>query len=190
MRLKELLKRLALNNSKEFPHPENLETYLADFVPNVLLKSETLQVAFAVSSYEMEEIYTEAYAYYQDDNYLESSTAFRWLVLLNPFTAKYWMGLAASLQLLEKYEKALHAYAVAALLDSDNPYPHFHAFECYAALKNKEDAEKALELSYKRTIGKAAYQELQEKIEKECRHVLRNTDSEHHPDHRDLPVCR
>src|SRR5689334_14592344 len=89
MRLKELLSRITLNRKEDFPFPENLEEYLEDFIPNVLLKSETLQQAFGVSSYEMEEIYKEAYSSYQENNYLESSTSFRWLVLLNPFHSKY-----------------------------------------------------------------------------------------------------
>jgi|GEM_PF-799712 len=162
--LKELIRRISLSDQENFPFPENLEAYLEDFVPNILLKSETLQKAFGISPYEMEEIYSTAYIHYQEDHFLEACTGFRWLTLLNPFIVKYWMGLAASLQLLEKYEKALHAYAVAALLDSENPYPHFHAYECYVDLDNKEEAEKALDLSYMRTIGKDAYRDLQEEI--------------------------
>ena len=164
MKLKQLIQRIAANRQEEFPFPENLETYLEDFIPNTLLKSETLQRAFEVSSYEMEEIYSEAYRLYDRANYLESSTTFRWLVLLNPFIGKYWIGLAASLQLLEKYEKALHAYAIAALIESENPYPHFHAYECYGALKNREEAKKALDSAYRRTIGKTAYQHLQDEL--------------------------
>lgn len=165
MKLKELLRRIALNRKEEYPFPENLETYLEDFIPNTLLKSATLQQAFEVSNYEMEEIYVEAYSNYQEENYIESCTAFRWLVLLNPYWARNWMGLAASLQLLKKHEKALHAYAVAALLENHNPYPHFHAFECYRALENHEEAEKALELAHCRTLEKKNYHELQKEIE-------------------------
>ena len=165
MKLKELIRRIALNRQEDFPFPEDLEAYLDDFVPNMLLKSDTLQQAFGVSGYEMEEVYYEAYRFYQEDIYLKSSTAFRWLILLNPFVDKYWKGLAASLQLLGKYEKALHAYAMAALLDSDNPYPHFHAYECYEDMQNPEDAEKALDLAYQRTLGNEAYRDLQVEIE-------------------------
>jgi type III secretion system low calcium response chaperone LcrH/SycD len=166
MKLKELIARIAENRKSEFPLPENLEAYLEDFIPNTLLKSETLQRAFQVSSYEMEEIYREAYGYYYEDNYLESSTAFRWLILLNPFIGKYWMGLAASSQLLKKYEKALHAYAMAALIENENPYPHFHAYECYKALNNRAEGDKALACAYTKTLGKTVYRPLQEEIEK------------------------
>lgn len=164
MKLKQLIERIALQRQEEFPFPDNLEEYLEDFIPNTLLKSETLQQAFALTNYEMEEIYNEAYRFYQEGNYLESSTAFRWLVLLNPFIAKYWTGLAANLQLLKKYEKALHAYAMAALIENENPFPHFHAYQCYEALNNKAEGDKALESAYQRTLGKAVYQNLQHEI--------------------------
>ena len=112
----------------------------------------------------MEELYSEAFRLYEEDNYLESCTAFRWLVLLNPFRMKYWMGLAASLQLFKKYEKALHAYAISTLLECENPYPHFHAYECFVALNNKDEAKKALESAYEHTVGKDAHRDLQEQI--------------------------
>jgi type III secretion system low calcium response chaperone LcrH/SycD len=165
VKLKELIRRIAINCPSEFPFPDNLETYLEDFVPNKLLKSGTLQDAFDLSDYELEEVYNESYLLYQEDRYLESSTGFRWLVLFNPYEPKYWMGLAASLQLLEKYEKALHAYALFALLESDNPYPHFHAYECYSALHNVEEGRKALVLAHRRAVKKSAYRDLQEEIE-------------------------
>lgn len=165
LKVRELIQRIALNRKEDFPFPDSLETYLEDFIPNLLLKSETLQQAFGISTYEMEEIYNEAYQLYEEDDFVESAVGFRWLVLLNPFLYKYWIGMAASLQLLEKYEKALHAYAVSALLDCKNPYPHFHAFECYKQLANQQEADKALDLAYKRTIGNSEYRELQTEIE-------------------------
>ncbi len=162
MKLNQLIQRIALNHQEVFPPPEEC---VEDFVSNTLAKSETLQKAFEVSPYEMEEIYNEAYRYYQENHYVEASTAFRWLVLLNPFIGKYWRGLAASLQLLNKYEKALHAYAMTALLESDDPYPHFYAYECYKALKNKEEAARALQSAYAKT-NKPEFKKLKEEIGK------------------------
>lgn len=165
MKLKSLLRRIALQRKEDYPFPDDIESYLEDFVPNILMKSETLQQAFGITNYEMEKLYEEAHAYYEDDSYEEALIVFRWLVLFNVYEAKYWMGFGASEQLLERYEKGLHAYAVAALLDSDNPYPHYHAYECYMLLNNKEEADKALKLAYQRCDGKVAYEELNKKIE-------------------------
>ncbi len=165
MKLKTLLRRIALQRKEDFPFPDDLESYLADFVPNALLKSESLQRAFGISNYEMEKLYEEAYAYYENEQYLKAVTVFRWLVLFNSYEPKYWMGFAASEQLLERYEKALHAYAVVSLLESENPYPHYHAYECYMLLDNKEDADKALALAKRRCENSSNYDELKQEIE-------------------------
>lgn len=161
MKLKTLLQRIALQNKAVFP--DDIESYVDTFIPNVLLKSETLQQAFGISDYEMEKLYEEAYVYYEADAYQDSLTVFRWLILFNTYETKYWMGFAANLQLLEQYEKALHAYAVSALLDSRSPDPHYHAYECYQQLDQKEEAEKALKLATQRFE------------QEEVSHVIRNT---------------
>ena len=44
----------------------------------------------------------------------------------------------------KKYEEALYAWAMAALLDKSNPYPHFHAAECAFSMNNLRDAKLAL----------------------------------------------
>ncbi len=165
MNLKTLLDRIALQRKEEYPFPDDIESYMEDFVPNVLMKSETLQHAFGISNFEMEKLYEEAYEYYESEAYKDSLTIFRWLILFNSYETKYWMGFAANLMLVGHYEKALHAYAITTILDSENPYPHFHAYECYTCLNNKEDAEKALKLASQRCAGKAAYNELKDEIE-------------------------
>lgn len=165
MKLKMLLQRLALQNREDFPFPDSLEDYAEDFVPNILMKSESLQQAFGVEDQEMEELYNEAYAYYQRDQYSESLTLFRWLTLLNAYQKKYWMGFAANQLILNSYEKALQAYAVAALLDYRDPYPHYYAYESYLRLNNREEGEKALQLAYHRCGEKPEYQELKISIE-------------------------
>lgn len=153
MKLKQLIERIALQRQEEFPFPENLDAFLEDFIPNTLLKSETLQEAFGISAYEMEELYQEGYAFYEDDQYTDSYTVFKWLVLLNPYVFKFWLSLGASQQLLGLFEKALHSYGMAALLEGDDPYPHFHAFECYIAMQNLDDALQALERAHLRAKG-------------------------------------
>lgn len=165
MKLKELIEKISLQRKEDFPFPDNLDRYLEDFVPNTLLKSETLAKAFGVSNREMEELYKEAYDFYSKDLFEDASTIFRWLVILNPFTDKYWLGLGSCLMLESKFEKALHQFAMAALLNSENPYPHFHAYQCYSAMNNNKDAEKALALAHERTTNQETFSELKKTIE-------------------------
>jgi type III secretion system low calcium response chaperone LcrH/SycD len=169
VKLEKLLARITRKAKEELCF--SVEDFdLRDLNSHPLLKKESLQQTFGISAVEMEEVYSEAYAFYQDNNYPQAVSSFQRLVWLNPYTVKYWMGLGASLQLLKQYERALYAYAVWALLECENPYPHFHAFECYSASKNKEESAKALALAYKRTLGKAAFKGLQKEIEvlREC----------------------
>ena len=155
----------AFELKKEFPFSESMEAYLEKWIPEKLMQSETLQRAFGLSAEQMEEIYSDAYSFYQQDCYEQAGKGFRWLVILNPFIARFWLGLGSCLHLLEKYEKALHAYAVVTLLESQNPLPHFHAFECYEALENMEEAQVALQTAYELSKASDDYRELREKIE-------------------------
>lgn len=164
MRLQELIEKMAQEKGKGAFTPENIEAQIAAFLPDVLMKSETLQIAFEISDDQMEAFYGEAYRFYEEEEYVESANAFRWLVLFNPFVSRYWMGLGASHQLLQSYEKALHNYAVAAMLDSLSPYPHLYAHDCLLALDKHEDAAKALELAEERARYDLKYVALKNEI--------------------------
>lgn len=104
-------------------------------------------------------IYTDAFFQYQSGNYAEAIDAFRLLCTHEPLEGKFWFGLAASLQESKDYEQALQAWAVTSLLKPNDPYPHFHAAECYLSLANLADATKALDEAASR-----ANTSLQEKI--------------------------
>lgn len=140
MLLKELIEKIEKDPSSK---QKLVESYLDDFIPNQLLKSETLQQAFGVTYRQMEIFYAQGFAHYQNRELWKAEETFRWLVTLNPLEKKYWMGFAASLQLLGRFEKALKGYALAAFLDADDPTPHIHAEECYLALGNAVEAAHA-----------------------------------------------
>lgn len=164
MHLKELVRRIALNNQKEAPFPQSLDDYLKDFIPNHLFKSQTLQEAYDLSDNDLETLYKEAYEKYNQEEYESSTELFRLLVSLNPFIPKFWLGLGANQQMQEFYHEALHSYAALACIDSENAYAHFYAYECYVALHDQEDARKALELAYKRAKSQPIYEDLLQEI--------------------------
>lgn len=94
---------------------------------------------------DVEPFYTDAFAQYEAGKFTEAIEAFRLLCYRHPLEGRFWFGLAASLQESRKYEEALQAWAVAAVLKRRDPYPHFHAAECYFSLQNLEDGAKALD---------------------------------------------
>lgn len=162
--LKSILEKIAHHREEESTFSEDLSHFLDDFVPNFLLKDEILQKTFEVTEVEMGELYKIAYIHYQEKNYLLSLEHYRFLVILNPYERRYWMGYAASLQLLEELEQALHGYAIAALLDEEDPICHYHAYECYLKLKNSEEAKKALSYAYALCGDKSAHKRLKDFI--------------------------
>lgn len=165
MKIRELIKTISIKRGEANPFPDDIESFIADFALNDLAKSDTLQAAFEISQLEMEQLYRDAYTFYQAGRLEDAAFSFRYLVLFNPYVKKHWMGLGATLQLKNAYEKALKAYAIATLLDSKDPYPHYHAFECYQAIGNGEESYKALECAYIRAMDNPIFNSLKMKIQ-------------------------
>lgn len=92
-----------------------------------------------------EVFYAQAYSFYQAGLAAEAAKIFQVLCARFPLEAQHWFGFGASLQENKEFEKALPAWAMTALLDPKNPYPHFHAAECAASLQQTNDALLALQ---------------------------------------------
>jgi type III secretion system low calcium response chaperone LcrH/SycD len=97
-----------------------------------------------LSDAEVESFYLSAYSHYNSGHWTEAADIFRLLCTRRPLDARFWFGLGAALQEGSSYFDALHAWAMAALLKQEDPYPHFHAAECYFSLGEYEDAAKSL----------------------------------------------
>ena len=126
------------------------EAYLNEFIQGKLLKSNTLSEAFEISPEQMELYYRDAYTFYDQEEYKLAMDSFQALALLDPFIKEHWSGLGAAAQMVQNYDKALRAYAMVTLLDDDDPYPHFYAYECLTATGEHEDARTALLLANER----------------------------------------
>ena len=162
MKLKEIFETIAIGENIDLDNPM---ASLDNFVAEKLLKNETLARTFKIKNSDMEELYSEAYTAYTADQYEKASLFFRWLAIFNPFETKYWMGWGASNQLLNNNEQALKAYAMAALLDTRDPYPHYHAYECYMSMNDGREALIALEDARVRALRQPLYSELRQEIE-------------------------
>lgn len=98
-----------------------------------------------LSDEEVESFYLYGYSHYNSGDWAEAADIFRLLCTRRPLDARFWFGLGAALQEGSSYFDALHAWAMAALLKKEDPYPHFHAAECYFSLAEHEEAGKALQ---------------------------------------------
>lgn len=99
------------------------------------------------------QIYASAFGLYEKGDYRAAAQLFTQLVLTDPFSENYWRGLASSKQMAREYLAALHAWSLVALLNENDPLPHFHAAECCLTLEEKEDALKALDAALDRASG-------------------------------------
>lgn len=98
----------------------------------------------ALSEESVEQFYAYGFAQYNSGNWDEAAKLFQVLCSKRPLEARFWFALGATLQEAGSYLEALHSWAMAALLKKEDPYPHFHAAECYFSLKNTKEALQAL----------------------------------------------
>lgn len=97
-----------------------------------------------LSDEEVERFYSYGFALYGSGKWAEAADVFRVLCTRRPLEPRFWFALGATLQEAGTYHDALHSWAMAALLKSEDPYPHFHAAECCFSLEMSADAAKAL----------------------------------------------
>ena len=94
-----------------------------------------------------QQLYQVAFDLYEKEEYRGASQLFTQLILTDPFSEDYWLGLASSKQMARDYQAALQAWGLVALLKEGDPLPHFHAAECLLYLEDKHEALKALDAS-------------------------------------------
>lgn len=118
----------------------------------------------ALSEESRESLYSIAYHCYYNGKYEEALNGFTLLALTESGDLRYWMGVGACQQVLQKLEEALGAYAFAALINAEDPLPPFHAAQCLFTLGRKEDGFLALALAEKLAKRNPETQELLSRI--------------------------
>lgn len=102
------------------------------------------------SEKEAERFYAFGYSLYAAGSFQKAAEVFEVLCFRKPLEYPHWFGLASSFQESGCYEKAVNAWAMAAILDRLSPHPHFHAAECCFSLGRVQEAETALRTALER----------------------------------------
>lgn len=131
---------------QEFRDPEALNTLLNDAI-GALESSNSGDCPPPLSEEALEVLYAFAYRFYRDGLYEKARDFFRYLTLIAAEDQRHWVGLAGASQMLKDLDQALQAYSFAAILDSKDPLPHFHAAECYFKSGTPHEGMKALSLA-------------------------------------------
>ncbi len=95
-------------------------------------------------------LYELAYNLYQAEDFPKAAEIFQRLVIAKPFEPRYWQAFASSLHMQKLYREALTPWSMWCLIDSDNPFPHFHAAESLFSLGEKKEGLKALQAAENR----------------------------------------
>lgn len=94
---------------------------------------------------ELEAVYSLAYDYYRTGRTDDAETLFKFLTTFDHLNEKYWMGLAAVLQVKKNYRKAAEVYAhVSGIFNIHNVRAPYYAAECFLALGDRKNALAAL----------------------------------------------
>ena len=118
---------------------------IAEQVTRFLQRGAVLADIRGLSERDMNAVYTLAYNQYDHGAYQRAETLFRFLCFYNHLEKKYFMGVGACRHMMRNYAGAVEAYAVAALLDADDPRPQVYTGESLSAQGDRGKAAIALE---------------------------------------------
>lgn len=130
-----------------------MQNTFVDFLEKAALKLQSTSAEKKWNLEEQKTLQLSAITFYQQKNYALAEPLFTQLCISNPFEESFWRGLASSLQMLNKWKEALQSWCIVALLQDNDPAPHFHAAECFFLLKEKDETRKALLQAEKRLEG-------------------------------------
>ena len=118
---------------------------IEDLATNLFEEGTSLGTIKGFTVDEIEAAYHMAYGLYQQRRFNEALKLFQYFSMYEHTDRRFWIGWAACLQKLKKYDSAIKAYGAAAMLDVGQPDAPFHAAECYIAMKDWDKAKQSLE---------------------------------------------
>lgn len=127
--------------------PDHAREYFAGMNNDI-----SLQELCKMSNDTLDVLYKGAKHLYEQQRYQEAADAFSILTFLNAKHHPFWMGLGNSEYFCHRYQAALVAFAMAAIINPSDPYCHIFSCKCYEETKEIDNAINALDLALL-TIG-------------------------------------
>ena len=159
--IKEAIENLEIEGKESEDIRQALETLASNMFEQGLLPKD----AMGLSDDMVEGLYSFAYRLYNTGKYDQAVQLFRLLILLNPTSAKFMLGLAACFHMQKEYEIAATSYILCTLVDPKNPLPYYHASDCYMQLEKPDLAIAALEACLKKMEGKEEFSAIRDRVQ-------------------------
>lgn len=146
----------------EFKISKKVQVKLKDkeWLKKQIAKGKTAQEILGFSNEAMEKFSESAFKLLENRREEDALNAFVFLVTLNPYHFRYWLGLGLASQLTQDYEAAIDAYEMAAACELENPFPYFYLAKCLFAIHDRPSALQAIELAIEYAEGKDEFLEL------------------------------
>lgn len=122
-------------------------------IPNANLASDA----------ELEKLYDTGYKLYQSGRYKDAKYYFNLLTLAHVKEPRYMMARAACEQMLKEYHNAIISYSIAAILDPNNPFPHYYSVDCHLKKEDLLNASVSLKMTIKRCEGNPKFKVMKER---------------------------
>lgn len=94
---------------------------------------------------EVETLYAAGYQLYRQGDLKNSTAIFEYLCIHENDDARFWTALAVAMQKQKKWDPAIDAYSMAALLDATNVSLYLYATECLMASRQWSRAKQSLD---------------------------------------------
>ncbi|OHE73967.1 MAG: CesD/SycD/LcrH family type III secretion system chaperone [Verrucomicrobia bacterium GWF2_51_19] len=122
---------------------ENIDDFEAIF-EGILAGTVEVKALFGMNADQLEAFYSLGHHLYAGNKYDSAEKVFRGLCILDSMQKKYWLALAACLQMQERYEQAIEAYGSAFIIDAEDPEVYEQLAHCYIGTRNIAEAVKCL----------------------------------------------
>jgi type III secretion system low calcium response chaperone LcrH/SycD len=141
-------KEALVNFGVEFPpeteEQKEFEELTADLMKH-LADGGTMADMFQFSLQDLEGIYHIGHTFYENGKYEKAENIFAFLGLYDHIEDKWWKSLGAARMMQKKYEDAAKSYAMAAILNMEDPEIQYYAGYCLSACGKTEQAVISLE---------------------------------------------
>lgn len=108
-------------------------------------EDSNFQKILGISDQIMVHFYKIGSGCYQQKDLDSASSIFRILTFLDARVYQHWLSLGIVNQCQKRFDEAIHAFALAAVLNGNDPSCRFYAAKCYLEQKRYKDAKEELE---------------------------------------------